>query len=92
MPTRYHWMADTSPEAFARLVELQRNLTPGEKLAMTLEGAAALLRADRDQVRRRFPNADEQEIFLRAAALHLDRETMIKAYGWDPEAHDPRPR
>jgi hypothetical protein len=29
--------------------------------------------------------AGEREVFLRVAARRLDRETMIKAYGWDPE-------
>jgi hypothetical protein len=34
MATRYGWMADTSEEAFANLIELQRNMTPGRKLAL----------------------------------------------------------
>lgn len=31
------------------------------------------------------PNLSEQELRLRLAALWLDRETMIAAFGWDPE-------
>ncbi len=85
-------MADTSEKAFAKLVELQRNMTPGEKLAMVLHGSEMLLRADRDRIRRQYPNAGEREVFLRAAAMRLTRETMIGAYGWDPEAHDQRSR
>lgn len=38
-------------------------------------------------IRDRFPNADEEEIRLRLFATWLDRETMIKAYGWDPVEH-----
>ena len=36
-------------------------------------------------VRRRHPGASEREIFLRRAALHLDRETMLRVYGWRPD-------
>jgi len=36
-------------------------------------------------VRREFPDAGEREVFLRTAARHLDRETMIRVYGWNPD-------
>lgn len=36
---------------------------------------------------RMYPEADEREVFLRVAARRLDRESMIKAYGWDPDEH-----
>ena len=32
------------------------------------------------------PDLSERELRLRLAALWLDRETMIEAFGWDPEA------
>jgi len=38
-------------------------------------------------VRMRHPGISEREVFLRAAALRLPRDLMIKAYGWDPEEH-----
>jgi len=38
-------------------------------------------------VRTRYPGIGEREVFLRATALRIPRELMIKAYGWDPEAH-----
>jgi hypothetical protein len=31
------------------------------------------------------PDLSERELRLRLAALWLDRETMIDAFGWDPE-------
>ena len=37
------------------------------------------------------PHASEHEVLLRLAALHLDRETMIRAYGWDPESDEAIP-
>lgn len=38
-------------------------------------------------IRRAHPDADDREVFLRRAARSLDRETMVKVYGWDPDAH-----
>jgi len=39
-------------------------------------------------VRLRYPIISEREAFLRAAALRIPRDLMIKAYGWDPDAHE----
>ena len=38
-------------------------------------------------IRQAYPDADDREVFLRRAARVLGRETMVKAYGWDPDAH-----
>ncbi|HET6201940.1 MAG TPA: hypothetical protein VFI25_03960 [Planctomycetota bacterium] len=35
-------------------------------------------------LRLRRPEADERELGLRLAAMRLDRETMVRVYGWDP--------
>ncbi|MCA8951058.1 MAG: hypothetical protein KDE27_16250 [Planctomycetes bacterium] len=55
-------------------------------------GAFAQLMAMADAVaeagiRRRYPGADDREVFLRRAARVLDRQTMVVVYGWDPDAH-----
>ena len=86
MASRYGWMADTGPEAFKALVELQRRTSPGEKLAQVFQMAEMMLRAYADSVRRDYPEAGEREVFLRAAARRLGRETVIQVYGWDPES------
>jgi len=86
MATRYNWMADTDEKAFEVLIDLQRKMSPGDKLACALQMSAGLLRAYQDRVRRDYPQAGEREVFLRAAALRLGRETVIRAYGWDPES------
>jgi hypothetical protein len=31
------------------------------------------------------PDLSERELRLRLAALWIDRETMVRAFGWDPE-------
>ncbi|MFN0167903.1 MAG: hypothetical protein ACKV22_15870 [Bryobacteraceae bacterium] len=81
MATRYGWMADTDEQAFAALVELQRKMSPGQKLAAVLEMAAMAIRANEDQVRREFPKASEREVFLRAASIRLGAETVARVYG-----------
>lgn len=76
---------DTSYEAeqflFARLREL-----PGWR---RMEMLCSLNRAAREValagLRRRYPAADDEELRLRLAALRLDRETMIRVCGWDPD-------
>jgi hypothetical protein len=39
-------------------------------------------------LRRRYPEADGRELLRRYAALVLDRETVIRVYGWDPEGEE----
>jgi hypothetical protein len=81
-------MDDTDPRALEILTELERNMSPGRKAALALAMSRVILRAAAAGVRMRYPNADEHEVLVRTAALHLDRELMIRAYGWDPEEHD----
>jgi hypothetical protein len=75
---------DTSPEAEAILVEGYRRMTPAQKM----ERVAALTRMVQElalsDIRRRHPHANERELHLRLASRWLDRETMVKAFGWDP--------
>ncbi len=85
MPNRYNWMADTDEKAFQALIEMQRKIPPGDKLALALRHSAMLIGMSEDSVRRMYPDASEREVFLRAAARRLDRDTMIRAYDWDPE-------
>ena len=84
MATRYNWMADTDSKAFEVLIQLQRKMSPGDKLACALRTSAMLMALAEANVRKLYPNAGDQEVFLRSAARRLDRETMIRAYGWDP--------
>jgi len=51
MATRYNWMADTDSKAFEVLIELQRKMSPGDKLALALQMSGMMLRAYQDRVR-----------------------------------------
>ena len=80
-------MEDTDPKAMEVLVQLYRDMTPGQRLARVFELSAFQEGLQRSSVRSMYPEADEREVFLRVAARRLDRQTMIRAYGWDPDAH-----
>jgi hypothetical protein len=73
--------ADTTPEAWKVFLDIQRRMTPGEKLQRTLEWSAAVRRFAEAGLRQRYPHADEHEILLRYARLTLGRELFCKAYG-----------
>ena len=81
------WYEDTDPKALEVFLQLHREMTPGERVARIFEMAAFQENLQRASVRSMYPDADEREVFLRVAARRLDRETMIKAYGWDPDLH-----
>jgi hypothetical protein len=78
--------SDTPPEIEEILLERYRRMTPFERLMQVFElnQMAQQMAALRIQAQYG-PDLSEREIRLRLAALWLDRETMIEAFGWDPE-------
>ncbi len=80
--------ADTDPKALEVWLSLQRRMSMGEKLRAVLEASRFLLQMYEAGVRLHHPRAGDREVFLRTAARHLDRELMIRAYGWDPALHE----
>jgi hypothetical protein len=81
------WYQDTDPEALEVFLQLHRQMTPGERVARVFELTAFQESLQRASVRSMYPEVGEREVFLRVAARRLDRQTMIKVYGWDPELH-----
>ncbi|MCM2315959.1 MAG: hypothetical protein NDJ92_12515 [Thermoanaerobaculia bacterium] len=78
---------DTS-EAIDRLqFELFRKMSLAERVAIFRGVNNAMHQLARIGINLRFPDATPEEVFLRLAATRLDRETMIRVYDWDPEAH-----
>lgn len=77
---------DTPPEVEEILIERYRRMTPFERLMQVweLNRLAQQMAAMRIQAQYG-PDLSERELRLRLAALWLDRETMIEAFGWDPE-------
>jgi hypothetical protein len=78
-------LSDTSPEARVRWLAYWRSRTPEQKLAEVgrLNAAAkALAQARQDAW---YPDATPEERRLRLASLWVDRDAMIRWWGWDPE-------
>ncbi|MBI1850680.1 MAG: hypothetical protein HYR85_10090 [Planctomycetes bacterium] len=76
---------DTSPQIDRILMEGYRRMTLTEKARRLGDLCEAVDEFGRIGIRQRYPNASAREVELRLAALRLDRETMIKAFAWDPE-------
>jgi hypothetical protein len=85
MPGR--WYEDTDPAALEVFIDLHRKMTTGERAARIFELTEFQEGLQRSSVRSMYPEAGEREVFLRVAARRLDRETMIRVYGWDPLLH-----
>ncbi len=85
MPNRYGWMSDTSPEAFAKLMELSSTLSPGEKLQQSFRLTRFMIQMQEAAIRKEFPQASDHEIHLRAAVRRYGRDLIEKAYGWVPD-------
>lgn len=77
-------ISDTTPEAQRIRFELMRGMPVWKRLKMTCEliqTTRILMQAD---LRRRFPQATEEELRRRLIARLLSRDEVIAAYGFDP--------
>lgn len=76
---------DTSPEAQQMMFELMRQIPIWKRLALTCELIQATRKLMLADLRRRFPQASEEELRRRLIARLLTRDEVIQAYGFDPE-------
>lgn len=77
--------SDTPREVEDILISAYRRMTPAQKLARVLDlnRTVALMSAAR--LRAQYgPALSDEELDRRLASLHLDRETMIRVFNWDP--------
>jgi len=80
--------SDTPKEVENLIVLGYRRMTPREKLERVGKLNRSLRALARAGIRQRYgANLPETEVRLRLAALSIDRETMIQAFGWDPDEH-----
>lgn len=78
-------LTDTDPEAERLWIEALRRAPVWKRaaqLAGLIEARRALIFAD---LRRRYPEADADELRKRLAARLLPREDVIRLFDWDPE-------
>jgi hypothetical protein len=76
---------DTSPEAERVLIELARATPVWRKFEQIAEMTETCRNFAIAGLRKRYPEASEEELQRRLPALLLDRETVIRVYGWDPK-------
>jgi len=77
--------SDTSPEADEVMFRLWRRATAAQKLQKVFSIGRMVNELVRAELRKRYPDATPREIELRLASRNLDRETMIRAFQWDPD-------
>jgi hypothetical protein len=75
---------DTDPKAAEVLLDLHRHMSASDKVQAVFALNDLLLRLSEAGVRQMYPAASDREVFLRAAARRLGRETVTRVYGWDP--------
>ncbi len=78
---------DTSEDTERVLLDAFRRKSTAERVELAADTTECLRQLVRGSVRRRYPQASEDEVRQRFAALWLGREWAIRVYGWDPELH-----
>lgn len=64
-----------------------RRASPDQKLDRMFAMGHSVNELARADLRTRYPDATPREIELRLRSRSLDRETMIRVFGWDPDIH-----
>jgi len=78
---------DTHPAVERMMLAHWARATPAQKLARMFAMGQTVNELARADLRLRYPAATPREIDLRLRSRSLDRETMIRVFGWDPELH-----
>jgi len=76
---------DTSREAEEFQLEGYRRMEPWQKLAIIDDLNRTVETLARAGIRERHPEATEEQVRLRLAALRYGREFTIEWFGWDPD-------
>jgi hypothetical protein len=78
--------SDTARRAEAVVIEGYRRMSVADKLRRVADLTEAILELAAARIRRQYgAEISERELRLRLASLWLDRSTMCRAFGWDPE-------
>jgi hypothetical protein len=76
---------DTTLEAQEKQFELLRLMPVWKRLALTCELIQASRKLMLVDLRRRFPQASEEQLRRKLIARLLTRDEVIRAYGFDPQ-------
>jgi len=80
-------VSDTHPKIEAMMIEGYRAMTMAEKFARIQALNETVLQMAAARIKSQYGDMSERELRLRLASLWLDRTTMIRAFGWDPDVH-----
>jgi hypothetical protein len=76
---------DTDEATERKLIELTRQMSDDKKLRLLFSQIETGRQLSLAGLKNRYPWASPEELKKRYAALVLNRETVMKVYGWDPE-------
>lgn len=76
---------DTHPKAAKMLTKLIRQASPWEKYMQVNQMIRACRQLTWAGLKIRHPNAPEEELQKRFAALCLPKDLVVKIYKWDPD-------
>ncbi|MEW6213312.1 MAG: hypothetical protein AB1631_33755 [Acidobacteriota bacterium] len=81
--------SDTDEKTERVLIELLQDVPAWKKLEQVEELTDTSRQLTLSGLRKRYPQASNEELRLKLAALLFGRETVIRAYGRDPESEKP---
>ena len=76
---------DTSPEMDRRLFDRLHDMTAAQKIRHLDAAIHFVEEIAMAGIRVRHPSASPEGVRLRLIAQRLDRATMVRVYGWDPD-------
>jgi hypothetical protein len=77
--------SDTDPTIEEMMINGYRSMTPAEKLSLSWAMTQAVRKLAAARIKKQHVGISDRELQLRLASLWLDRDIMVKAFGWDPE-------
>jgi len=72
---------DTSPEAWAAFLQIERGMSAGDRIRQALQQSALVRAMCEAGLRQQFPEADDAEIRRRAIHERLGADLFRKVYG-----------
>ena len=72
---------DTHPDIDRMVFERLRSMSPAERLGLLTAACASVEQVSLAGLRHRHPDAPHEELLMRAAALRVGRETMLRFFG-----------
>ncbi|MEO8549145.1 MAG: hypothetical protein ABI678_04210 [Kofleriaceae bacterium] len=79
--------SDTHPVVHRMMEDHWRRTSPALKLERMFAMGRSINDLARAELRQRYPEATPRELELRLRSRSLDRPTMIRVFGWDPDIH-----